>query len=110
MDLPKNTSLQKQKPLDFRFAQVPPGALEQGSCNGLSSKQRVLRILRLRLSLPHRRGQAEATLRGYLAGKSPPSITKSLPRWDIKARYTAEGTVVGLFPDLCHSYKEWRKC
>ena len=109
-----------------------------------------------------RRRHAEATLRGYLAGKSPPSINEIASKMGYKGSggirerfpelcgaivakrkqqvllkhetirraledaraetpppslkeigrrlgYTAEGTVVGLLPDLCHSYKEWRK-
>ena len=38
--------------------------------------------------------------------ETPPPSLKEIGR---RLGYTAEGTVVGLFRDQCHSYKEWRK-
>jgi transposase-like protein len=38
--------------------------------------------------------------------ETPPPSLKQIGR---RLGYTAEGVVVGTFPDLCHSYKEWRK-
>jgi hypothetical protein len=38
--------------------------------------------------------------------ETPPPSLKQIGR---RLGYTAEGVVVGTFPDLCHSYKEWRQ-
>jgi AraC-like DNA-binding protein len=38
--------------------------------------------------------------------ETPPPSLKQIGR---RLGYTAEGAVVGTFPDLCDSYKEWRK-
>ena len=38
--------------------------------------------------------------------ETPPPSLKLIGR---RLGYTAEGVVVGTFPDLCHSHKEWRK-
>jgi hypothetical protein len=38
--------------------------------------------------------------------ETPPPSLKQIGR---RLGYTAEGVVVGTFPDLCHSHKEWRK-
>ena len=61
------------------------------------------------LQAPAARLQKKEEMRRALEearAETPPPSLKQIGR---RLGYTAEGVVVGTFPDLCHAYKEWRK-